>query len=453
MIQRLTALSPLDGRYAEHITAIASIGSEAGLIRYRVRVELHWLLVLAQEPQISEIKAPDAACEAWLLGLENNCDVAAIKTIERTTNHDVKAVEYWLKQQLQTDPFWCNYAEFVHFSCTSEDINNLAYALMAADLREILLNQLDGIATTLADMASSQAAQPMLSLTHGQPASPTTLGKELANLHARLLRQTKGLLAQQILGKFNGAVGNFNAHLVAYPEVNWPDMAQLMVEGLGLGYNPLTTQIEPHDWIAEYCHQLVRINTVLLDFARDMWGYIARGLFRLALKEEEVGSSTMPHKVNPIDFENAEGNLGVANALLEHLAARLPVSRWQRDLSDSTVLRNLGSVAGYCAIAYQALARGLGKVVPNTQQLMQELEANPEVLAEAVQTLMRRYGVDRPYEKVKELTRGNSQLDLATIATFIDQQPLPDAAKSRLKALRPQNYTGLAQTLAEQKSK
>jgi len=452
MSQGLYALSPLDGRYASQLADVTAIGGEAGLIGYRLRVELHWLLALAQEPAIAEISAPNEQQAEWLLALEQVCDPAEVKAIEAKTNHDVKALEYWLKSRLAGHSFWGEYAEFVHFACTSEDINSLAYALMARDLRAALLTRLDAIASRLAAMAGEHAALPLLALTHGQPASPTTLGKEMVNTHVRLERQMGALRRQELLGKLNGAVGNYNAHVLACPEVDWPALTQRVVEGLQLTCNPLTTQIEPHDWMAEYCHTLARVNTILLDLARDIWGYISRGLFVLALKPGEVGSSTMPHKVNPIDFENAEGNLGVANALLEHLAAKLPVSRWQRDLSDSTVLRNFGSAAGYCAVAYQALERGLGKLSPNPEQLAAELTANPEVLAEAIQTMMRRHGVDKPYERLKELTRGK-QLRLEDIGAFIDQQleqAVPDEARERLKALTPADYTGLAEQMVRQ---
>ena len=451
MPQGLFTLSPLDGRYAAQVVDIAAIGSEAGLIGYRLRVELHWLLALAHEPQLGEIPSPTAAQSEWLLRLESKCDYAQVKQLEQRTNHDVKALEYWIKDQLAQHSFWKGYTEFVHFACTSEDINNLAYALMARDLRAALVKRLNSCSDSLARLSADNAETPMLSLTHGQPATPTTLGKEFANIHARLARQRNMLDQQHILGKLNGAVGNFNAHHQAYPEIKWYELCQNVVEGLGITYNPMTTQIEPHDWMAEYCHVLMRINTIILDASRDLWGYISRGLFTQVIAEGEVGSSTMPHKVNPIDFENAEGNLGLANALLGHCANKLPVSRWQRDLSDSTVLRNFASAVGYCAIAYQAFARGLGKIQPNPDQLIAELAANPEVLAEAIQTVMRRYAIPEPYEKLKALTRGK-RLDSQAIAQFIDQHlsSLPDRARQALAALQPQHYTGRATELVRQ---
>jgi adenylosuccinate lyase len=451
MSSTLTALSPLDGRYAAKTEALRPIFSEFGLMHRRVLVELHWLLALANEPRIGEVPALSAAARAALLAIGEDFsedDAARIKAIERTTNHDVKAVEYFIKEKVGGNAELAAIKEFIHFACTSEDINNLAYALMLRDARDhVLLPALDGVGAKLREMAHAQAAQPMLSRTHGQTASPTTLGKEIANILARLERQRRQIAAVELTGKINGAVGNYNAHVVAYPEVDWPAFAQRFVEGLGLVFNPYTTQIEPHDCVAEIGDAMRRANTILIDFARDVWGYISLGYFRQVLKAGEVGSSTMPHKVNPIDFENAEGNFGLANALFEHFSAKLPISRWQRDLTDSTVLRALGTAFGHTLIALDALARGLGKLNTNPERLAADLDASWEVLAEAVQTVMRRYGLPEPYEQLKALTRGQG-ITRAALQNFVNGLELPIAAKERLLVLSPATYTGLAESLA-----
>ena len=447
----LVALSPLDGRYAAQCAPLHAIFSESGLMRRRVRVEMAWLLALAEHPGIPELPAFDRATRAALVAIEQDFsleDAAEVKRIERTTNHDVKAIEYFIKQKLAAIPGARTAAEFVHFACTSEDINNLAYALMLQDAREqVLLPAIDGLTDRLRAMAHAHADLAMLARTHGQPASPTTLGKELANTVARLQRQRAQLAAIEIPGKINGAVGNYNAHVVAYPEVDWPQLARGFIEGLGLVANPYTTQIEPHDGIAELADAMRRINVILIDLARDLWGYISLGYFKLALRSGEVGSSTMPHKVNPIDFENAEGNLGLANALLEHFSVKLPISRFQRDLTDSTVLRALGTGFGHALVALQALARGLDKLAADPVRIAADLEGAWEVLAEAVQTVMRRYGLPEPYEQLKALTRGRA-ISQGTLAQFIESLALPEAAKARLLALTPAAYSGLASRLA-----
>jgi len=443
----LTALSPLDGRYAEKTAALRPFASEWGLIRYRLRIEIAWLQALAAEPGIRELAPLPAPAQAALQRIADEfgeADARRVKEIERTTNHDVKAVEYFLRERIAAVPELAGASEFVHFACTSEDVNNLSYALMLRDLRdEALLPELDGVIGGLRALAERFADQPMLSRTHGQPASPTTLGKEVAVFVGRLVRQRRQIAGVEILGKMNGAVGNYNAHLAAYPDVDWENVAQGFVEGLGLAWNPCTTQIEPHDWMAELFDAVARANRVLVDFSRDAWGYISLGYFRQRVVAGEVGSSTMPHKVNPIDFENAEGNLGVANALLQHLAEKLPISRWQRDLTDSTVQRNVGSAAGHCLIAYQSLRRGLGKLEVDRARLDADLEASWEVLAEAVQTVLRRHGVPDAYERLKELTRGQ-RIDRQALLRFVDGLPLPDAEKKRLAALTPGTYTGNA---------
>jgi len=453
-IQPIAALCPLDGRYADKVAALRPLFSEYGLMRYRVVVEVRWLMALAAEPAIPEVAplspADLAALEALLAGF-SEADAERIKAIEAVTNHDVKAVEYFLRERTADLPTVARAAEFIHFACTSEDINNLAYALMLREARDtVIVPELRAVLTTLQEMAQRYAGRPMLARTHGQPATPTTVGKEIANVAWRLDRQVSGLAAIPVLGKINGAVGNYNAHLVAYPEVDWPAFARRFVEGLGLAWNPRTTQIEPHDYIAEICHALVRAHTVLIDFCRDVWGYISLGYFRQKVVATEVGSSTMPHKVNPIDFENAEGNLGLANALLEHLAAKLPVSRWQRDLSDSTVLRNLGVALGYGLLACRSCRRGLGKLEVSDSALARDLDQNWEVLAEAIQTVMRRYGVPQAYERLKEFSRGAERLDARAVASFIDGLPLPDEARARLRALTPSTYTGNAAAQAAQ---
>jgi adenylosuccinate lyase len=447
----LLALSPLDGRYASKVDALRPIFSEYGLIRARVKVEIEWLLALAAEPGIAELAPFSAAATQTLRRLADDfsvSDAARVKQIERTTNHDVKAVEYFIKEQLKDDAELGPALEFVHFACTSEDINNLSYGLMLEQARrEVLLPTLDGIIATLRTLAHAQAGQPMLSRTHGQTASPTTLGKEIANVVARLERQRKQIAAVELTGKINGAVGNYNAHLVSYPELDWAAFAQRFVESLGLVFNPYTTQIEPHDNVAEIGDASRRVNTILIDLSRDIWGYISLGYFKQKLKEGEVGSSTMPHKVNPIDFENAEGNFGIANALFEHFSAKLPISRWQRDLTDSTVLRALGTAFGHTQVALDSLAKGLGKLTVNPQRLDADLDAAWEVLAEAVQTVMRRHGLPNPYEQLKALTRGQG-ITAASMQAFVESLQLPEQDKQRLRALTPGAYTGLAEQLA-----
>ena len=448
---QLLALSPLDGRYAGKVDALRPIFSEFGLIKARVKVEVEWLLALAAEPGIVELPAFDAAAAARLRALADGlsvADAARVKEIERTTNHDVKAVEYLIKERLKDDPVLAPALEFVHFACTSEDINNLSYALMLNEARQtVLLPRLDQLIQALRAMAHAHADLPMLSRTHGQTASPTTVGKELANVVARLQRQGEVLAATPMPGKINGAVGNFNAHVAAYPDVDWPAFSRRFVESLGLDWQPYTTQIEPHDGVAEVCDVQKRIDTICIDLCRDIWGYISLGYFKQAVKAGEVGSSTMPHKVNPIDFENAEGNFGIANALFEHFAAKLPISRWQRDLTDSTVLRALGTAFGHALIGYDALMRGLGKLSANPERLQADLDAAWEVLAEAVQTVMRRHGLPNPYEQLKALTRGHG-IDAASMRAFIEGLDLPADAKQRLLDMTPASYTGLAADFA-----
>ncbi|MFZ5637215.1 MAG: adenylosuccinate lyase [Pseudomonadota bacterium] len=450
---QLLALSPLDGRYAGKVDALRPIFSEYGLIKARVKVEIEWLLALAAEPRIVELPpiAEDAAgrlrARAASLSL---ADAARVKEIERTTNHDVKAVEYLIKEWMKADAELAPSLEFVHFACTSEDINNLGYALMLNEARQTtLLPRLDDLIQKLRAMAHEHAGLPMLSRTHGQTASPTTVGKELANVVARLQRQGELLAGAQMPGKINGAVGNYNAHLAAYPEVDWAAFSKRFVESLGLDWQPYTTQIEPHDGIAEICDAQKRIDTICVDLCRDVWGYISLGYFRQAVKAGEVGSSTMPHKVNPIDFENAEGNFGIANALFEHFAAKLPISRWQRDLTDSTVLRALGTAFGHALIGYDALLRGLNKLSANPERLAADLDAAWEVLAEAVQTVMRRHGLPNPYEQLKALTRGHG-IDEAAMRGFIAGLDLPADAKRRLLDMTPGSYIGLAERLAKE---
>jgi len=447
----LTALSPLDGRYAGKVEPLRPIFSEFGLMHRRVLVEVRWLLALADEAAISEVPDLDTPARKFVMTLADGFslqDAERIKAIERTTNHDVKAVEYFLKERIGEHADLATAKEFVHFACTSEDINNLAYALMLRDARDgVLLPALDKLLATLKQMAHALAAQPMLSRTHGQTASPTTLGKEIANVVTRLQRQRAQIAAVALSGKINGAVGNYNAHVVAYPEVDWPALAQKFVESLGLDFNAYTTQIEPHDGIAEISDAIRRANTILIDFCRDVWGYISLGYFRQELRHGEVGSSTMPHKVNPIDFENAEGNFGVANALFAHFAEKLPISRWQRDLTDSTVLRALGTAFGHTQVALESLARGLSKLNAAPERIAADLDASWEVLAEAVQTVMRRYGLPEPYEQLKALTRGQG-ITRESMRAFIESQALPVDAKQRLLALTPATYTGLADKLA-----
>ena len=447
----LLALSPLDGRYAAKVDALRPIFSEYGLIHARVKVEIEWLLALAAEPGIVELKPFSTAAAARLRALADGFSVehaARVKEIERTTNHDVKAVEYFIKERLRDDAELAPALEFVHFACTSEDINNLSYGLMLARARaEVLLPALDGIAARLRALAHAQAGQPMLARTHGQTASPTTLGKEIANVVARLERQIRQIAAVELTAKINGAVGNYNAHAISYPDVDWPAFAQKFVESLGLAFNPYTTQIEPHDNVAEIGDAARRANIILIDLARDIWGYISLGYFKQKLKEGEVGSSTMPHKVNPIDFENAEGNFGIANALFEHFSAKLPISRWQRDLTDSTVLRALGTAFGHTQVALDSLAKGLGKLTVNPERIDADLDAAWEVLAEAVQTVMRRHGLPNPYEQLKALTRGHG-IDADAMHAFIAGLDLPADARQRLLDLTPGHYTGLAERLA-----
>lgn len=447
----LTAISPIDGRYAEKTAVLRTIFSEYGLIKYRYRVELQWLRFLANHDGIPELQALSPSAEQFLQQLSEQFDehkALEIKSIEKTTNHDVKAVEYQLKKDLATHDELATKIEFVHFACTSEDINNLSYALMLKDGRDVLLQMYQEISNKIKQIALAEQNTAFLAHTHGQPASPTTLGKEFANVVFRIKRQLSLLDSQEMLGKINGAVGNFNAHHVAYPDVDWQRSAQQFVEQLGLTYNPLTTQIEPHDYIAELLHTLSRINVILLDFCRDVWTYISLNYFKQKVISGEVGSSTMPHKVNPIDFENAEGNFGLANALAEHLAHKLPISRMQRDLTDSTVLRSLGSVFAYTVIALASLKKGLTKLETNHAAIAADLAANPEVLAEAVQTVMRRYAIPEPYEKLKALTRGQ-KITPEILVTFIDGLDLPEEVKARLRGLTPKDYVGLAQKLAQ----
>jgi adenylosuccinate lyase len=447
----LLALSPLDGRYAGKVEALRPVFSEFGLIHARVRVEVEWLLALAAEPGIPELAPFDAAATGRLRALADGfspADAARVKDIERTTNHDVKAVEYFIKERLADDAALGPALEFVHFACTSEDINNLSYGLMLDAARgTVMLPALDGVIATLRGMAHEFAALPMLSRTHGQTASPTTVGKEIANVVARLERQRAQLAAVSLTGKANGAVGNYNAHAAAYPDVDWPAFSRRFVESLGLDFNPYTTQIEPHDCIAEIADVQKRIATICIDLCRDIWGYISLGYFRQAVKAGEVGSSTMPHKVNPIDFENAEGNFGIGVALFEHFASKLPVSRWQRDLTDSTVLRALGTAFGHALVGFEALARGLGKLSANPERLAADLDASWEVLAEAVQTVMRRHGLPSPYEQLKALTRGQG-ITAESMRRFIAGLDLPDDERRRLLELTPDTYTGLAEAQA-----
>ena len=449
----LTALSPLDGRYRRSGAKLAPYFSEFGLIRYRVKVEIEWLKALAAEPAIAEVPAFSAATVAELDAVADGfslADAEAVKAHEKVTNHDVKAVEYFLKDRLAANAEVMKVAEFIHFACTSEDINNLSHALMLRDARrDVLLPALGAVEERLTALAVELADLPMLCRTHGQPASPSTLGKEMANVVHRLRRATARFASVEMMGKINGAVGNYNAHLSAYPDFDWEGFARRFVEGLGLTFNPYTIQIEPHDAMAEMYDACARINTQLIDLDRDVWGYISLGYFKQKLKEGEVGSSTMPHKVNPIDFENSEGNLGLANALLRHLSEKLPISRWQRDLTDSTVLRNMGTAFGFALIGYESCLRGLNKLEANPARLAEDLDANWEVLAEPIQTVMRRYGLEKPYEQLKALTRGKDGINQATLAAFIKGLAIPDAAKQHLLAMTPGSYTGKAAELAK----
>lgn len=443
----LNAISPIDGRYGSKTNVLRRSVSEYGLLRMRVIVEVRWLQALAKHPQIIEVPALSNEASALLDQLAENfseADAQAIKDIEKTTNHDVKAVEYFIKNKMADNAELAAISEFVHFACTSEDINNLSHALMLREaLEEGITPELKNVIKAVQDLAIEHAEQSMLSRTHGQTASPTTVGKEMANVAARLSRQLKQIENVEFLGKINGAVGNYNAHLSAYPDVDWQTHAEAFVTSLGLTWNPYTTQIEPHDYIAELYDAICRFNTILIDFDRDVWGYISMGFFKQKTIAGEIGSSTMPHKVNPIDFENSEGNLGIANAIMGHLSAKLPISRWQRDLTDSTVLRNLGVGLAHSLIAYQATLKGISKLEINAPRLEADLNNAWEVLAEPIQTVMRRYGIESPYEKLKELTRGRT-IDQATIEAFVDTLDMPEQAKAELKALTPSTYIGNA---------
>jgi adenylosuccinate lyase len=447
----LTHLSPIDGRYADKVEPLRSILSEFGLIRYRVLVEVRWLQALAAELKIAEVPPLSAGARDTLERIFTGFsveDAERVKTIERTTNHDVKAVEYFLKEKITGHAELEAVSEFIHFACTSEDINNLAYGLMIREASDtVLMPEMHKVIGAIGQKAQDYAAQPMLSRTHGQPATPSTMGKEFANVAVRLARQARQAEAVEILGKINGAVGNYNAHQVAYPEIDWPAFSRSFVESLGLVFNPYTTQIESHDYLAEIFHALSRFNTVLMDFDRDVWGYISLGFFKQKTVAGEVGSSTMPHKVNPIDFENSEGNLGLANAVFSHLAEKLPISRWQRDLTDSTVLRNIGVGMAHSLIALQATLKGISKLEINSDALEADLTANPEVLAEPIQTVMRRYGIEKPYEKLKDLTRGQ-RIDSDSLTAFIHQLEIPESARQQLLELSPRDYTGYAELLA-----
>lgn len=445
-LSRITALSVLDGREAGKVDSLRDILSEYGLIRKRIHVEIEWLIALSENSEIKELKPLTETEILNLRALANNFEPSQaleVKEIETTTNHDVKAVEYYLKEHLKDILISNTSLEFIHFGCTSEDITNLSYALMLNDARDVVVQQLNAMEQQLNAMATQYASVAMLSRTHGQIASPTTVGKEFANFRYRLNDQGKKFCSIEVKGKFSGPVGNFNAHYVAYPDLDWPSLAKNFVKSLGLTYHPMTAQSDPHDDIAEYCHCLQRINSILIDLARDMWGYISLGYFQQKLVENEVGSSTMPHKINPIDFENAEGNLGVANALLDHLAAKLPISRWQRDLSDSTVRRNLGSAIGHCVLGYAAIAKGLNKVEVDTGRISSDLDSAWEVLAEPIQTVMRKYSLEMPYEQLKALTRGKV-VTREELAEFIRKLELPEAEKHRLLKLTPHTYIGNA---------
>ena len=442
-----SAVSPLDGRYHKQLLGLQKYTSEHALTGYRVQVEMHWFIeLIAVIPHLEPLTKETVQ---WLHALANNfsCEQAQeVKRLEQTTNHDVKAVEYWLKEQLATHPELSSYLELIHFACTSEDINNVSYGLMQLDIRKVLLDHMSTIETQLTEITQRYCATPMLSRTHGQAASPTTLGKEIGNVVYRLRRQRTQIEQQSIYAKMNGAVGNYNAHQACCPDIDWITFSQQYIEKMGLDWNPMTIQIEPHDTLAEFMHTTIRYNTILLDYCRDIWGYISIGYFTQKTKDGEIGSSTMPHKVNPIDFENAEGNLGMANAILSHMASKLPLSRWQRDLSDSTVMRNLGSAFGYCVIAYSSIAKGTEKLQVNTEALARDLDANYEILAEPIQTVMRYHRMDNPYEQLKTLTRGKS-IDKDALKAFIRNLDLPTDAKEHLLSLTPDNYTGLAEQL------
>jgi adenylosuccinate lyase len=450
-LSTLTAVSPVDGRYGSKTEPLQHIFSEYGLIRYRVIVEIRWLQALAGNPEINEVPEFTADANQLLEEIIRNFstdDAQRVKEIESTTNHDVKAVEYFLKEKISGNDELQTVNEFIHFACTSEDINNLCHALMLRDGRNsVLIPEMQKVIDAIRALAHKHAGLSMLSRTHGQPASPSTIGKEMANVVARLERQKEQLMDVPLLGKINGAVGNYNAHISAYPNINWPTFAQEFVESLGLQWNPYTTQIEPHDYIAELFDAIARANTIMIDYSRDIWSYISVGYFKQKTKAGEVGSSTMPHKVNPIDFENAEGNFGIANAIFGHLSTKLPISRWQRDLTDSTVLRNLGVGIGHTSIALQSLLRGIGKLEADEKRITDDLNANWEVLAEPIQTVMRRYGIEKPYEKLKDLTRGH-RITPEQLSEFINKLEMPDEAKEELLKLTPQNYTGNAESQA-----
>ena len=446
----LTSISPIDGRYSDKTSSLKAIFSEFGLIKYRLLVEVRWLEAMSNNPHISEVPKFSPQSNAALLAIADNFsleDAKSIKEIERTTNHDVKAVEYFLKEKVSSIPELQKVSEFIHFACTSEDINNLSHALMLENGRLVLLEEMNATLSLIKKLAKDNAEVAMLSRTHGQTASPTTLGKEMANFSYRLSRQIDQLSAVQIMGKFNGAVGNFNAHVSAYPEIDWQNVSKDFIEKLGINFAPYSSQIESHDYIAEYFHALNRFNTILIDFCRDIWGYISLGYFTQKTIKGEIGSSTMPHKVNPIDFENAEGNLGLAIAVGDHFATKLPISRWQRDLTDSTVLRNLGVSCAHSLISYASICKGIGKLEINESKLTEDLDKAWEVLAEPIQTVMRRYGVENPYEKLKDLTRGK-QIDSKIIDDFINTLEIPAEAKEELRKLTPMNYIGNAINLA-----
>ncbi|WP_438863053.1 adenylosuccinate lyase [Neptunicella sp.] len=451
-LSALTAISPVDGRYGNKTTELRTIFSEFGLTKYRVQVEVRWLQMLASQPDIAEVPALSSQANQLLDSIVSDfslADAQRIKDIEATTNHDVKAVEYFLKEKVAGNAELHAINEFIHFACTSEDINNLSHGLMLNEARDnVILPYCDKLISEIKRLAIENKSVAMMARTHGQPATPTTMGKEMANVMIRLQRQRDQIAAVQIMGKINGAVGNYNAHLAAYPSVDWHQLSEQFVTSLGINWNAYTTQIEPHDYIAELFDAIARFNTILIDFDRDIWGYIALGHFKQKTIAGEIGSSTMPHKVNPIDFENSEGNLGLANAIFAHLSVKLPISRWQRDLTDSTVLRNLGVGVGYALIAYQASLKGISKLEINAQSLLDELDTNWELLAEPIQTVMRRYGIEKPYEKLKELTRGK-RVNQVIMADFIDSLALPDSVKVELKQLTPENYIGRAIAFVE----
>jgi len=450
-LSSLSAISPLDGRYAAKVSDLRIIFSEYGLIRARVLIEVRWFQMLADHAEISEVPHLSDAAQAHLEAiLDDFCEADAqrVKDIERTTNHDVKAVEYFLKEKVAGCAELSALSEFFHFACTSEDINNLSYALMLRDGREVMADHLNQVIETLEQQAIDMAEVPLLSRTHGQTASPSSMGKEWANVVYRLYRQRKQLAEVEILGKINGAVGNYNAHSVSYPQIDWPKTSQVFVESLGIAFNPYTTQIEPHDYVAELSHCMMRIDTILIDFCRDVWSYISLAYFKQKVIAGEVGSSTMPHKVNPIDFENAEGNLGLANSMFAHLSEKLPISRWQRDLTDSTVLRNLGVAFAYTLLACHSLQRGLSKLELNEERVAADLDQSWEVLGEAVQTVMRRYGLPEPYEQMKALTRGQGRMNAEVLQTFIQDLDIPSEARQHLLALTPASYNGYAAILA-----